>query len=178
MVVHEAYNCQPGISILGYSFIMIKNIIFLSRSNREIDHFTHPLHITNMVWSSACLGPRPLCWAFSWGKFVANAFFVDRFLEFFLMEGLFCRPFLWNFFCWTVCFVDRFLGERFLVKGLFCRPFFLVNSLFCRPFSWRMFFGERFVLQTVFMENVFWWKACFVERFHGECCLVKGLFCN
>ena len=112
---------------------------------------SHTLYIS-LIWFDLphFLWPRPLCWAFSWGTFVANAFFVDRFLEFFLMEGLFCRPFLWRFF--------------------------LVSSLFCRPISWRTFFGERLVLQTVFMENVFWWKACFVERFHGECFLVKGFF--
>ena len=51
---------------------------------------------------------------------MANAFFVDRFLE---------------FFWWKVCFVDRFFGDVFLV-----------NTLFCRPISWRIFFGERFVL--------------------------------
>ena len=73
---------------------------------------------------------------------------------------------------------NRFHGECFLVKGVFCQTVFLenvcgeserlvlsnrfhgkcflVNSCFVKPFSWRMLFGERFVCQTVFMENAFW----------------------
>ena len=63
--------------------------------------------------------------------------FVDCFLRYlFLVERLVLSTvFLENVFLVKACFVDRFLGDSFLVKGLFCRPF-----------SWRMFFCERFVL--------------------------------
>ena len=123
---------------------------------------SHTLYIS-LIWFDLphFLWPRPLCWAFSWGTFVANAFFVDRFLDFFWWKVCFVDRFFGDSFWWTVCFVDRFLGDFFLVKGLCCRPFFwwticfvdhflgacsLVKGLFCRPCSWRMLFGERLVL--------------------------------
>ena len=59
MVVHEAYSCQPRVSILGYSFIMLKNIIFLSRSNREIDHLKY-ISKTQLPWMLWPLGPSEL----------------------------------------------------------------------------------------------------------------------
>ena len=59
MVVHDAYSCQPRVSILGYSFIILKNIIFLSRSNREIDHLKY-ISKTQLPWMLWPLGPSEL----------------------------------------------------------------------------------------------------------------------
>ena len=60
---------------------------------------------------------------------------------------------------------NRFHGECFLVKGLCCQTVFLENVcgeserlVLSNRFHGEFFLvkGERLVVSTVFMENVFW----------------------